>query len=113
MSHKLVKLEKEYFILNVDFSRMAKDLPEGTLVFCLDETHTGKITECLMHSTKEFNCYGCQPIIASTLQLKNVNFLIKEQVENLLEDFNINEAEASEYIHKKLNQLIKCSQKIM
>lgn len=102
MNYKLVKLETEYFVLNVDFSRMAKDLPEGTPVFCLDETHTGKIKKCVINSTKNFHCYGCQPLVASTLQLKDVNFLIKEDVENLLEGFSINEAEADEYTEKKL-----------
>ncbi len=81
---KLIKLNDEYYLVDVDMSRMAKDLPIGTCVFCLGETHMNDINECLRLSSKNDNCYGCQPLIASTKKYDNVYLLDKVKVEKLL-----------------------------
>lgn len=62
----LVKLCNEYYLLDADMSRMAKELPAETLVFCLDETHMSDPKECIRRSSLTDHCHGCQPLIATS-----------------------------------------------
>ncbi len=63
---KIVNLNNNFYLVDSNMNRMAKDLPKDTLVFCLSEVHTNDSKECIRKSTKDDNCYGCQPLIAST-----------------------------------------------
>lgn len=84
---KLVKLNDDFYLLNDDMSRMAMDLPVGTLVFCLSETHMKDPDECIRKSAIEDHCYGCQPLIASTTQIEGASLLGFQNVETLLRHY--------------------------
>lgn len=89
MQHYLVKYCNEYFLLDVDLTRMAKSLPIFTYVFCLDEIHTDSIYECVWKSSDQSHCYGCQPIQATSLWLSGVNRFEIQSVEQWLSDNNL------------------------
>lgn len=73
MAYKLKVIDGETYLLSVDLSRMAKDLPVGTLVMCIGEIpHEGA---CIRRSGKNDHCHGCQPLIASTKDIEGVDKL--------------------------------------
>ena len=61
---KLVHIKGQLFLINDVMTRMAKDLPKNTLVFCIDEFFSGH-PEIRLSSVGD-NCFGCQPLIATT-----------------------------------------------
>lgn len=82
----LAKVNNEYYLVNADLKRMAKDLPAGTLVFCLDEIHTNDPKESIRHSSVGDHCYGCQPLIASTTKINELPLLDKANIESLIQE---------------------------
>jgi hypothetical protein len=81
---KLVRLENHYFLLDAVMTRMAKDLPVGTQVFCLDETHMNNVDECLRKSASSDHCRGCQPLLASTMDIEGVGKLDRDEIESIV-----------------------------
>lgn len=74
MAFKLKVIDGETYLLSVDMSKMAKDLPVGTIVMCIDEIpHEGA---CIRKSTKNDHCHGCQPLIASTKDIEGLDKLV-------------------------------------
>ena len=61
---KLIQHKGSLYLIDDLMTRMAKDLPVGTLVFCIDEFFSGHPEIRLSSATD--NCYGCQPVIACT-----------------------------------------------
>ena len=86
---KLVKLNNEYYLLKEDMSKMAKDLPNGTTVFCLSETHINDIDECIRKYSEGDHCYGCQPLIASSKKMDEVKLLDKIQINELVGNVDV------------------------
>lgn len=76
---RLVKLKDEFYLLDSSdyLVKMAKEYPENTRVFCLDETHMEDPAECLRHSSKTCHCYGCLPLLGSSVQIDNLPLLDK------------------------------------
>jgi len=60
--YKLVKHKDNYYLIEYTRGRMAKDLPAGTIVLCLDEI---EYECCIRGSASGDHCYGCQPIVAT------------------------------------------------
>lgn len=81
---KLVNLNNEYYLLDADMQRAAKDLPEKTLVFCISEIHMNDQRECVRHSTKGDHCYQCQPLVGSTVRIKGSELLLKRPLRKLI-----------------------------
>ena len=80
----LVKLCNEYYLIDSDMSRMAKDLPADTLVFCLGETHMNSPKECIRKSSTNDHCYDCQPLIASSALIYDLPRLNKDDISNFV-----------------------------
>lgn len=66
----LIHINKQYYLINDLMTRMAKDLPEGTLIFCIDEFFSGY--PVIRLSTKDDHCFGCQPLIAVSNAIPNI-----------------------------------------
>ena len=61
---KLIHIKGQLLLIDDLMTRMAKDLPVGSLVFCIDEFFSCHPEIRL--STAGDNCFGCQPLIAAT-----------------------------------------------
>lgn len=81
---KLINLKDEYYLLDADLQRAAKDLPDKTLVFCISEVHMNDPEECIRFSTKGDHCYQCQPLVGSTIKIKGVELLKKHPLKKLI-----------------------------
>lgn len=68
---KLIQHKGSLYLIDDLMTRMAKDLPAGTLVFCISEFFSGH-PEIRLSSGND-NCFGCQPLVACTHTIPSFN----------------------------------------
>lgn len=95
---KLFFSQNNYYLVDIKPDRMAKDLPVGTRVFCIDEHLTG-FPEVRISSETD-HCFGCQPLIASTEEIEGCLLMYYDMIEEALKGFNLN-ALAVDYTEEK------------
>lgn len=95
MKKRLVLLCGEFYLLDAEFymTKMAKDYPADTRVFCMSETDMEDPDECLRKSGLGDNCYACLPLIASTIKIDDLALLDRVKCEEAIKTAKVLEAQ--------------------